>query len=89
MRTFYFTVFKGYQLLPSQSASFVLALEEICDIVEIPQVVKIAVVTAPFIKPGAQVSHHVSGVAVAIRVSINKPPKVLKALLYLIARPCP
>ena len=46
-------------MLPSHSASLILFLEEFCDIVDIPQVVKIAVIAAPLIKAGIQVLHHI------------------------------
>lgn len=63
MRTFPFRGFgKLASLLPNQSASFILPLEELGNIVKIPQVVKILTIIVPLlIETGIQVSHHIAG----------------------------
>lgn len=79
MRTFSFRGFgKLVSLLPNQSASFILHLEELGNIVKIPQVVKILTIVPLLIETGIQVSHHIAG-----KREVNShPPRGVKYTAY-------
>ena len=80
MRTFSFRGFgKLVSLLPNQSASFILPLEELSNIVKIPQVVKILTIVPLLIETGIQVSHHIAG-----KREVNSHPHMAQNTLPII-----
>lgn len=71
--------------LSSQSEFLVPALQEFCNIIDIPTEIKIGIIGASFIKTVGIISHHITGVSLPISVVVHILAVVLETFDYLVA----
>ena len=71
--------------LSSQSEFIVPALQEFCNIIDIPTEIKIGIIGASFIKTVGIISHHITGVSLPISVVVHILAVVLETFDYLVA----